>query len=169
MSKTFWPSAAWVILLAVFFAQAEIQIEGAQGWAADLPTWRIEQHWLLDIFWGGRPMTGYHAWVFPFIALFFHFPAIWSGHWDWRIECRIIASIMLFWIVEDFCWFVLNPAFGLERFAPQHIPWHKSWLLGAPIDYWIYALALLILLWISRPPQRRARSRFEGAGLKPAP
>lgn len=64
----------WVALLGLFFAQTEIQIEGGAGWAANLPTWRIEHHWLLDIFWGGRPMTGYHAWVFPFIAMFFHFP-----------------------------------------------------------------------------------------------
>ena len=65
---------AWVLLLGRFFAQTEIQIEGPAGWAANLPTWRVEQHWLLDIFWGGRAMTGYHAWVFPFIALFFHCP-----------------------------------------------------------------------------------------------
>ncbi len=57
----FFASIGWVCLLAFFFAEVEIQIKGAQGWAAGLPTWRIEQHWLLDIFWGGRPMTGYHA------------------------------------------------------------------------------------------------------------
>jgi hypothetical protein len=63
-----WPrimlTVGWVALLALFFAQTEIQIEGAAGWAAALPTWRIEHHWLLDLFWGGRPMTGYHAWCF---------------------------------------------------------------------------------------------------------
>jgi hypothetical protein len=51
----------WVFLPAFFFANVEIQIEGAHGWAASLPTWRIEKHQLLDIFCGGRPMTGYHA------------------------------------------------------------------------------------------------------------
>ncbi|WP_407669535.1 hypothetical protein [Paraburkholderia heleia] len=45
---------------------------------ANLPTWRIEHHWLLDIFWGSRPMTGYHAWVFPFMALFFHLPPLFN-------------------------------------------------------------------------------------------
>ncbi len=48
----------WVGLMAFFFAEVEIQIEGGAGWATSLPTWRIEQHWLLDIFWGGRAMTG---------------------------------------------------------------------------------------------------------------
>ena len=58
----------WTLLLSFFFAQLAIQVEGAAGWAANLPTWRIAQDWLLDLFWGGRPMTGYHAWVFPFIV-----------------------------------------------------------------------------------------------------
>jgi hypothetical protein len=43
----------WVMLLGLFFAMTEIQIEGANGWACALPTWRIEKHWLL-----GMP-TGY--------------------------------------------------------------------------------------------------------------
>ena len=76
----------WVILLAFFFAKVEIQIEGGAGWAANLPTWRIESHWLLDIFWGGRAMTGYHAWVFSFMALVFHLPIFLTGTWTAKME-----------------------------------------------------------------------------------
>lgn len=140
---------AWVILLAYFFAHIEIQIEGGAGWAVNLPTWRIEEHWLLDIFWGGRAMTGYHAWVFPFIALFFHFPLFFMGHWSWRAEFRVIGCIMLFWIVEDFLWFMLNPVYGLARFHMDAIPWHKHWLWLAPVDYWFYSVVLLLMLWLS--------------------
>jgi hypothetical protein len=139
----------WVVLLAYFFAQTEIQIEGPAGWAANLPTWRIEQHWLLDLFWGGRAMTGYHAWVFPFIAMFFHFPLFFIGHWSLQAECRVIACIMLFWIVEDFLWFVLNPAYGVAQFNAAAIDWHKRWLWGAPVDYWMYGLVMIVVLWIS--------------------
>jgi hypothetical protein len=140
---------AWVLLLAFFFAQIEIVIEGGDGWAANLPTWRIEKHWLLDIFWGGRAMTGYHAWAFPFIALFFHFPLFFMGHWSWRAECRVLGCVMLFWIVEDFLWFVLNPAFGLARFHATAIPWHKHWLWLAPADYWLYSGCMILMLWLS--------------------
>lgn len=139
----------WVLLLGLFFAQVEIQIEGADGWAAKLPTWRIEHHWLLDIFWGGRAMTGYHAWVFPFVALFFHFPLVFTGHWTARLECRALGCIMLFWIVEDFLWFVLNPAYGLARFNPAGVAWHKHWLGAAPVDYWVGLLAAALLLGYS--------------------
>ena len=138
----------WVVLLAFFFAHIEIQIEGAAGWAANLPTWRIEEHRLLDLFWGGRAMTGYHAWVFPFIAMALHWPLVFGGFWSWRAEARVLSCVMLFWLVEDFLWFVLNPAFGLAKFSALHVPWHKHWLWFAPIDYWLFVpLAILLFGW----------------------
>lgn len=139
----------WVSLMAFFFAEVEIQIEGDAGWATSLPTWRIEQHWLLDIFWGGRAMTGYHAWVFPFIAMIFHLTFFFLQTWSWKLQARAFACIMLFWIVEDFLWFVLNPAFGLVRFNPVDVFWHKQWWLGAPKDYWTFSLVAAILFWFS--------------------
>ena len=139
----------FVTVLAYFFAHAEIQIEGEAGWAANLPTWRIEKHWLLDIFWGGRAMTGYHAWVFSFIAIFFHFPFFFNAPWSLALEARVIASIMLFWILEDFLWFIINPAFGWKRFHPTHVRWHKHWRCGAPVDYWIFFVASAALFWYS--------------------
>jgi hypothetical protein len=138
----------WVLLLGMFFAKTEIQIEGANGWATALPTWRIEKHLLLDIFWGGRAMTGYHAWVFSFMFLIFHFPHVVQGSFSWRMEARCIAALMIFWIAEDFLWFVLNPAFGLARFSQDQIPWHKHWMLGMPSDYLTYMLlGGLLLAW----------------------
>jgi hypothetical protein len=134
-------TVGFVVVLAYFFAKVEIHIEGDAGWAANLPTWRIESHWLLDILWGGRAMTGYHAWVLPFIALSFHAPIFFTAAWSWQMEARILAAIMLFWIAEDFLWFIINPAFGLRRFRARFVPWHKHWVCGAPVDYWIFSSA----------------------------
>lgn len=156
MNTRLFPTLLWVVLLAFFFAKIEIQIEGAHGWATSLPTWRIEAHWLLDVFWGGRPMTGYHAWVFPFIALVFHLPVFFLARWTLRLECRILACIMVFWVVEDFLWFVLNPAYGVARFTPETVWWHPYWLWGAPVDYWIYLPLAMVLLRISALPDARA-------------
>ncbi len=142
---------AWTLLLAFFFAQVEVSIEGAAGWASSLPTWRIEKHWLLDLFWGGRPLTGYHAWVFPFIFLAFHLGFFMAGRWTWRLEARVLGCIALFWIVEDFLWFVLNPAFGLEKFSAASAPWHAGrWVLFMPMDYWLFIPGSIFLLWLSR-------------------
>lgn len=145
------PTLLFVMVLGFFFAKLEIAIEGDAGWATSLPTWRIEEHWALDWFWGGRAMTGYHAWAFSLVALFFHFPLIFSGDYSLNHELRALASIMIFWVTEDFLWFLLNPAFGLQRFSKLHATWHKNWMLGAPVEYWIFTPLGLSLLWRSFP------------------
>jgi hypothetical protein len=152
-----------VAILALFFANVEIQIEGADGWASALPvTFRVEEHWLLDIFWGGRPMTGYHAWVFPFMAMAFHFPMVWSFRWSVRLEARALACISVFWIIEDGLWFVLNPAYGWSRLTPEHIPWHVNWFLGLPTDYWTFTGAALVLYtWSFWPEVSQRRDGVE--------
>lgn len=146
---------AWLVLLATVFAKIEIHIEGDAGWAAKLPTWRIEKHWLLDVFWGGRPLTGYHAWVFGFMFLVFHLPLVLFQHFSWWMEARIMGSLCVFWITEDFLWFVLNPAYGFRRFRPADVPWHLRWLLGVPVDYWVFGVVAAALLVCS----------YRGAGL----
>jgi hypothetical protein len=91
-------------------------------------------------------LTGYHAWVFFFMALVFHLPIAIFGQWSWRVEARILGALALFWIVEDWLWFVLNPALGLGRFTSSFIPWHKHWFGSAPIDYWLFGGIGLLLL-----------------------
>jgi hypothetical protein len=152
------PTIGMVLLLAYFLANVEIQIEGASGWAAKLPTWRIPPNWWLNLFWGGREMTGYHAWIFPCVALFFHFPLAFFGRWGWRLEARVLGCVFLFWIAEDFLWFVLNPAFGLARFAPAEVPWHVHWWGPAPADYWVFLSVAAIMFAVSCVDPRRVQA-----------
>jgi hypothetical protein len=141
----------WILILAFFFAKVEIQIEGDKGWAAGLPTWRIEKHWLLDIFWGGRELTGYHAWVFPFIILLFHTAFFLGCPWSIKLEAKLIALIMAFWIIEDFLWFILNPHYRFKKFTKQDIPWHSHrWFIFMPTDYWFYLTVASLLFWYSK-------------------
>ncbi len=140
---------AAVAVLAAFFAKVEIHVEGEAGWAANLPTWRIEQHWALDLFFGGRAMTGYHAWLLPFMLLIFHLPTVLLWSWTVQIEARCCAAFILFWICEDLLWFVFNPAWGLRRFRRDQVTWHKHWLCGAPFDYWIFSAIAGVLMWFS--------------------
>lgn len=148
----------WVALLGAVFANVEIQIEGGAGWAANLPTWRIEHSWL-NLFWGDKPITGYHVWVFAFMALVFHLPMFATGLASWRLEARLVGAVMVFWIVEDFLWFVLNPAFGVGRFAAEFVPWHRHWLLGVPVDYLVTLAAGLTLVgWSYRPARKETEN-----------
>ncbi len=127
-----------ICALSFWFAKVEIQIEGTSGWAKNLPTWRIENHWLLKVFFGGRAMTGYHAWVISFIFLLFHIPVAFTDQWSFAFEGRVLGGFILFWIIEDFLWFVLNPGFGIKKFKKEFIPWHPNWVMLAPIEYWFF-------------------------------
>ena len=127
----------FLVLAALLWAKLEIEVEGKDGWAASLPTWRIEKHVLLDWLWGGRPLTGYHVWAFLFVLFLFHLPFLWIGRWTLGLELKLLGGYTLFWVVEDLLWFVLNPHYGWRKFRSEHVWWHKRWVLGFPLDYWI--------------------------------
>lgn len=76
-----------------------------------------------------------------------------------------MASVMFFWITEDWLWFLINPAFGLGRFNPTDVPWHKHWLGPVPIDYWIFSSVAVILLWIA---ERKGLKSYDDACLTQA-
>ena len=136
----------FVFVLAFVFAKLEIEIEGKNGWAAGLPTWRIEKHVLLDWFFGGRALTGYHVWTLLFVALAFHLPFFFTGSWSGREELQVIGGLLMFWIVEDFLWFVLNPDYGFRKFTKEHVSWHKKWVAGFPAEYWLFGAIAIVLL-----------------------
>jgi hypothetical protein len=140
-----WMLLAWVALMAFLFAKLEIQIEGPSGWAANLPTWRLPETSRLRRLFGNRDVTGYHVFAFAFMAVAFHLPLVLFGHFSLPLEARILASLAAFWILEDFLWFALNPAFGLARFKPQHVPWHPHWFLGVPVDYFVMSALAIVL------------------------
>jgi hypothetical protein len=136
-----------VLAAAACFALIEIQIEGKDGWARNLPTWRVS-HPLLNWLFPDRPLTGYHFWILVFIAIVAHLPFALGLPWSIYAELRAIAFVLFFWVFEDFLWFVLNPHFGIRRFRPQYIAWHRrNWWWLAPRDYWI-ALVLAIVLYV---------------------
>lgn len=143
-----------VLAAAICFALIEIQVEGPNGWAANLPTWRLRNRWLNRLF-PGRPLTGYHFWILVFIAVVAHLPYAFGLPWTPSGQLRSLAFILFFWVFEDFFWFALNPHYGLRKFRPQFIAWHQhAWWWIAPRDYWI-AIALAVLVYISSRPEQQ--------------
>lgn len=143
--------AGAVLVAAAVFALLEIEIEGRAGWASDLPTWRVENRWTRWFF-GSRALTGYHLYVHLFVLVMVHLPFLLQlTPFSWRGEARIAAFLILFWVVEDFLWFVLNPEFGIHKFDPEHAWWHApSWWWIAPREYWIFTPIALVLYLLSR-------------------
>lgn len=144
---------ATLLVAALLFALIEIQIEGPHGWATSLPTWKIQNRWTRLVL-GVKPLTGYHLYVLLFVLLAVHFPfALGLDPVTWAAEARVLSFYAFFWILEDFLWFVLNPAFGLARFRRENIWWHApAWWGFMPRDYWIFTPVAAVLYWLSYRP-----------------
>ncbi len=137
-----------VLVAATVLALLEIQIEGRSGWAAELPTWRVENRWT-RIFNNGKALTGYHFFLNLLLLTLLNVPFLLGEAFSVTLELRIIAFVLLLWTVEDFLWFVLNPAYGIKRFKKERIPWHTEWWGIAPREYWILVPIGIILYVLS--------------------
>ena len=125
--------------MSFLFAKVEIAIEGQRGWAEKLPTWHLPKgHRLSKLLVGGRPLTGYHVWIQIFVFSFLHIVYLFTD-FNLKVELVLLSFFVLFWVFEDFLWFVLNPAFGIKNFKKEKIWWHKDhWWLIAPREYFIF-------------------------------
>lgn len=138
----------WSLFLAFLAAHLEVNIEGKNGWAKKLPTWRIQNRFTSTLF-SGAPLTGYHFWAFITFFSVFHLPFFFGVAWTPVIEIQVVIAFFVFAIAEDFLWFVVNPRFGLKRFNKKHALWYKMWFLGLPIGYYKAAIIVSCLLYIS--------------------
>jgi hypothetical protein len=130
----------YIFILALILAILEVQIEGAHGWAKNLPTWRANPHkWYAKLYMKmmeGKEMTGYHLSLFSMIFLLFHFPYASGLSWTISNEISTIIFFLFFIVVEDYLWFVVNPYFTVKDFKGNHLFWHQKWFLKLPRDYW---------------------------------
>lgn len=130
--------------LCFLLALLEVQIEGANGWAAQLPTWRSFDPRITWIF-GGKPITGYHVYLNLLLLTFFHFPLVMTG-FSWRKETRLLSAYIILTVVWDFLWFVVNPHFGMTKYDPTHIWWFRHWALGFPVDYFVGIISSFFIM-----------------------
>lgn len=141
---------AYLFATALVFALLEVQIEGPAGWAQKLPTWRIQNR-ISRFLLGNRAITGYHVYFHLFVLALIHTPiALGLARPSLSGELRIFAFVFLFWVVEDFLWFLVNPAYGFRSFRRDRIRWHASiWWGIMPRDYWIFTPLGLLLYALS--------------------
>lgn len=131
----------FILLLAFFVAKLEIQIEGKDGWAKKLPTWRKD--------FGNFTLTGYHFWLNIVFLSCFHLPFVVGLPWQFLTELQTIGGFILFWLLEDFMWFVFNPNYGLKNFNKISVSWHKNWFGPFPCIYYACFVVELFLICIS--------------------
>jgi len=142
----------YIFILAIFLAILEIQTEGKDGWAAALPTWRARKDSRLGKysakFMSGKELTGYHASLFSFLILVFGMPYAFGLPLTIAELSKMTALFLLFIVLWDFLWFVMNPYFAMKNFDKGHILWHKHWVWRAPRDYYygvIFSFFIILL------------------------
>ena len=138
----------FTIIAAVFWAFYEIQIEGKNGWAKELPTWKIKNPFMKMVDW--PYVDGYHLWLFILSLFIFHFPYFLSHPLNIFNELTILINYILFVTLEDFFWFVFNPSWGIKKFLTKTIPWQKKKILGFPKNYFVAVLIITILFLIRK-------------------
>lgn len=138
----------YIFVMATVLAILEIQIEGANGWAKNLPTWRPSpNHPVAKIYskmMSGKELTGYHSAMFGFVLLIFHLPYFFGLPFNFENWLKTLSFFFIFIALWDFLWFVFNPFHPLKNFAKNN-PNHKSFFLNMPVDYY-YSLAISLLL-----------------------
>ncbi|MBN1607794.1 MAG: hypothetical protein JW940_14245 [Polyangiaceae bacterium] len=151
------PSTLFLFVYAMLFAMVEIEIEGRDGWAMNLPTWFRRSPWYARacaFLISGKPLTGYHA-VMLFVPLVsFHLGLAFGQQWSWGLEARILSSYLIWNVTWDLLWFLFNPAYGWARFRKGEIWWHsRAWVGRLPIDYvnalWL-SFVVAALPWLLR-------------------
>lgn len=134
-------------LLAFMVAKLEIQIEGKEGWANHLPTYRFK-NWFSRIFLGEYEMTGYHVWLNTTLITFAHFIFFAGVPWSIDMEFRILGVFFIGAALEDLFWFILNPEFGIRKFQRQHVPWFR-WVGFLPALHIFYFSLAGVLIFLS--------------------
>jgi len=141
--------ALFLFFLSLLFAFVEIEIEGKNGWGEKIPTWYRKRKGIRNL---SRPLTGYHLTMHLFVLLFFHIGFFIGLAFNWVNEIYVLALYLMFFVIEDFLWFVFNPYYGLRKFKKDKIWWHSKtpWVFGIfPIDY-VYGVVIgSILMGIS--------------------
>jgi hypothetical protein len=123
----------FTLILAIITALWEIQAEGHDGWARNLPTFRINVFFKKLL--GGKSLTGYHIFLLLLFITVFHGLFI-NELGTWKIECTIIGLVSWFFVIEDALWFIFNPHYTLKKFCKGKIDWHRRWFCKLPITYW---------------------------------
>lgn len=143
-------SALFWFVLAIVFACIEIESEGRWGWAEKAPTWFRTggiAGKLYGALMGGKPLTGYHLFMFFLPVLMFHIPFFSGVKWTLGGECMTWAMYFAWCPLWDYLWFVLNPAYGVRGFRKDKVWWHAKspWVFGLfPADYligWVISVA----------------------------
>lgn len=144
---------------ATLVACIEIEAEGKHGWAERMPTWYRTTGFVAQVYgrlMGGKPLTGYHSFMFFLPTFIFHAHFFMGVEWSGQKELEAWAMYFAWCPAWDFYWFVLNPHYS-GKFKRSRVWWHnKSHWIGDlfPADYFVGVLISIVLAagasWVAK-------------------
>lgn len=135
------PIFAAIYLAMVANAFWEAYVEGDNPWDKRKLGWKIKM--------GRYTLPAYHFFLFVVMwPALLSLPLVISG-WSPQLFGVLVSAYFTGLILEDFLWFVVNPAVGLSKFNSDYAnyyPWIKLGKFEIPLGYITLPL-LAILSW----------------------
>ncbi|MDP3998763.1 MAG: hypothetical protein Q8P89_04080 [bacterium] len=132
----------WIYLAMIAMSFWESEVEGRKAWDRGKLGWKINL--------GKYCLPAYHFFVFWVMwPLLLTLPLVVYG-WNLRLLGILISAYFSGMIIEDFMWYVVNPAIKFSesfnsKFA-NYYPWLKFGKLEIPTLYFI-GIAVSIISW----------------------
>jgi hypothetical protein len=137
-------SLIYIAMIANAFWEA--YVEGDNPWDKRKLGWKIK-------FGPKYCLPAYHFFLFvvmwPTILLL---PLVISG-WNTKLFGILVSAYSTGMVIEDFLWFVVNPAVGVRKFNSEYAtyyPWTKIGKFSLPTFYFIAAIIAVgswVFLW----------------------
>ncbi|NTV24188.1 MAG: hypothetical protein HGA85_07530 [Nanoarchaeota archaeon] len=121
----------WVYAAMISASFWEAYSEGRNCWDKGKIGWKLKL--------GKYTFTGYHFFLFfMMFPILLSLPLVIYG-WDTRLFGILLSAYLTGLVVEDFFWFIVNPAIRFkEDFSPKfasYYPWIKIWRINIPSGY----------------------------------
>ncbi len=134
----------WVYLAMIAMSFWESEVEGRKAWDRGKMGWKIKI--------GRYCLPAYHFFVFWVMwPLLLTLPLIIYG-WDLKLLGILMSAYFSCLVLEDFMWFVFNPARPFAKWNPKETTWYPWIRIGkfaTPLSYAIkLILAVLILIFL---------------------
>ena len=129
--------ALFIFSYSTLYSLLEIELEAKEGWCKNLPTPVVLGKFTL-----------YH--VLMNIIVIITLLKVYVKNKD--DLAKGIFYIALWFLVEDFMWFVMNPYYKIEKYKKEYIWWHarSEWYYGIPEHNYIGGLVIIICWLLSK-------------------
>jgi len=128
----------FIAIFAILFSMLEIEVEGKDGgWAKNIPTSQSG----IGIF------TNYHIIMNIMIILVVSYSTFILTN-----NIYIVIFFIISWFaIEDFCWFVLNPYFTIDKYTKKDIWWHSNqpWIYNVPMHNILSFCAIILIIFLN--------------------